>query len=284
MLVPLFQLLSFKLYTGISVKSQELYLLVFLTRYLDLFTTFYSMYNSVWKVLYIFSTTLIILQIKYLDPIKSIYNFDQDSFPHWKFAVAPCFVMALIVHVMGSGFDYFSLMEWFWTFSIILESIAIIPQLQVLRKYRLVENLPGKFMLSLGLYRFFYILNWIHRSRVEFNYRHHYLVYICGVIQTLMYADFMYQYVRARFFHKEKVGGGEAGSSRGVFIDDDENDNGDDDTQLIFELSSPSSTTRQRSLLVDPDRITEPLLESSDEHENAVDPLGHSGEDVEGHS
>ena len=45
-----------------------------------------------------------------------------------------------------------------------------------------------------------------------------------------------------------------------------------------------SSTTRQRSLLVDPDRITEPLLESSDEHENAVDPLGHSGEDVEGHS
>jgi ER lumen protein retaining receptor len=28
--------------TGISIKTQELYLLVFIARYLDLFTTFYS--------------------------------------------------------------------------------------------------------------------------------------------------------------------------------------------------------------------------------------------------
>ena len=31
---------------GISIKTQELYLIVFITRYVDLFTTYYSMYNS----------------------------------------------------------------------------------------------------------------------------------------------------------------------------------------------------------------------------------------------
>ena len=32
---------------GISVRTQELFLMVFVTRYLDLFTTYYSLYNSV---------------------------------------------------------------------------------------------------------------------------------------------------------------------------------------------------------------------------------------------
>jgi ER lumen protein retaining receptor len=33
------------LFSGISLKTQEMFLLVFITRYLDLFTTFYSAYN-----------------------------------------------------------------------------------------------------------------------------------------------------------------------------------------------------------------------------------------------
>ena len=35
---------------GISLKTQELFLIVFVTRYLDLFYKFYSIYNSVMKV------------------------------------------------------------------------------------------------------------------------------------------------------------------------------------------------------------------------------------------
>ena len=45
---------------GISMKTQELYLLVFVSRYLDLFTTFYSLYNTVMKLLYISSTAYIL--------------------------------------------------------------------------------------------------------------------------------------------------------------------------------------------------------------------------------
>jgi hypothetical protein len=98
--------------------------------------------------------------------------------------------------MMGSGLDSFSFLQWAWTFSIMLESIAILPQLTVLRKYRLVENLTGKFMFFLGLYRFFYGLNWIVRAKTEMFFRHHPLVYLCGTLQMLLYVDFYYQYFR----------------------------------------------------------------------------------------
>ena len=35
---------------GLSLKTQYLYAIVFTCRYLDLFTNFYSMYNTVLKV------------------------------------------------------------------------------------------------------------------------------------------------------------------------------------------------------------------------------------------
>lgn len=90
---------------GISVKTQELYLLVFVTRYLDLFTSYYSLYNSVMKVIYISSTALIIYTVRYTEPFKSNYDSAQDSFLHWKFAVAPVAVIALITNLY-QGFDF----------------------------------------------------------------------------------------------------------------------------------------------------------------------------------
>ncbi|KAF2305338.1 hypothetical protein GH714_004065 [Hevea brasiliensis] len=43
---------------GISLKTQELYALVFLARYLDLFTEFISVYNSIMKIFWAFSIYL----------------------------------------------------------------------------------------------------------------------------------------------------------------------------------------------------------------------------------
>lgn len=89
---------------GISIKTQEMYLLVFITRYLDLFTNYYSMYNSIMKVVYISSTALIIYMVRYTEPFKSNYDAAQDSFLHWKFAVAPVAVIALLTNLY-QGFD-----------------------------------------------------------------------------------------------------------------------------------------------------------------------------------
>jgi len=85
---------------GISCRTHELFLLVFVTRYLDLFTKFYSLYNSCMKVLYILTTASVINTIRFREPIASTYDRTQDSFLHWKFAVLPCVVVTLFTHLL----------------------------------------------------------------------------------------------------------------------------------------------------------------------------------------
>ena len=223
---------------------------MFVTRYLDLFTTFYSVYNSVVKILYITATATIIWLIRFQQPIN--YNFEQDSFPHWKFAVAPCALVALVTHYSGSGWKCFDAMELLWTFSIYLESIAILPQLLVLRKYRLVENLTGKFVFFLGIYRFLYCFNWIYRAHTERGYQHHWVVYGCGVLQTLLYVDFFYQYCKATRLCASCRGRKGEGTEAG---EDDE----DDETRLLFE-SDRDSSQREELVAVTEASVAEPLL------------------------
>lgn len=182
---------------GISLRTHELFLVVFIARYLDLFTQYYSMYNSIMKVLYIASTATIVYMIRFSQPICSTYDRAQDTFLHWKFAVAPCMLLATITSFMGGG-RATSIMDILWTFSIILEAIAILPQLIVLQRYREVENLTGNYIFFMGAYRALYILNWIYRAYTEKHYIHHYLVYFCGVVQTLLYADFFYYYAMSK--------------------------------------------------------------------------------------
>jgi len=180
---------------GISCRTHELFLLVFVTRYLDLFTKFYSLYNSCMKVLYIVTTASVINTIRFREPIASTYDRTQDSFLHWKFAVLPCVIIAGITHLLQANKIY-DIIDLLWTFSIYLESIAILPQLIVLQRYREVENLTGNYIFFMGAYRALYILNWIYRARHEPYYQHHFVVYFCGVLQTLLYVDFFYYYVK----------------------------------------------------------------------------------------
>jgi len=57
-----------------------------------------------------------------------------------------------------------------WAFSIYLEAVAILPQLFMLQKQGGAESLTGHYILLLGLYRLFYILNWIYRYATEPHY------------------------------------------------------------------------------------------------------------------
>ncbi|CAB9509984.1 lumen protein-retaining receptor [Seminavis robusta] len=197
-LVLLLRLRVAKNAQGISVRTHELFLLVFVTRYLDLFTTFYSIYNSVMKVLYIVSTASIIYTIRFQEPIKSTYDKAQDTFLHWRFAVAPCMLVAAVTQFFTSGSGGFDLLELLWTFSIYLEAVAILPQLIVLQRYGEVENLTGNYIFFMGAYRALYILNWIYRAHTEKGYQHHWIVYACGVLQTLLYVDFFYYYFKSK--------------------------------------------------------------------------------------
>ena len=200
-------LLGLRLYAvknarGISVKTQELYLCVFCARYIDLFTHYYSLYNSAMKIIYISSTAYIIYLVRETQPFKTDYERGQDSFLHWKYGVIPCVVLT----VLTTGYDFFTdelpgFLEIFRFFSYYLEAIAILPQLILLQRYREVENLTSHYVAFLGAYRFLYILNWIYRSLYEPYYEQTWVVYICGVIQTGLYVDFFY------YFFLSKVNG-----------------------------------------------------------------------------
>lgn len=109
-LVLLLRLRVTKNANGISIKTQELYLIVFISRYLDLFTTFYSLYNSVMKILYITTTAYIIYMVKTTEPFKTTYESAQDSFLHLQFAVAPALVLGFITNII-QGFNIMEVCE-----------------------------------------------------------------------------------------------------------------------------------------------------------------------------
>ena len=57
---------------------------------------------------------------------------------------------------------------------------------------RVVENLTGNYVFFMGMYRALYGVNWVYRAHYQPGYRHHYFVYICGAVQTLLFMEFFY--------------------------------------------------------------------------------------------
>ncbi|XP_013111976.1 ER lumen protein-retaining receptor [Stomoxys calcitrans] len=169
---------------GISGKSQILFSVVYLTRYLDLFTTYVSLYNSVMKVLFLASSgaTVYLMYIKF----KATYDQNHDSF-RVEFLLVPCLLLSLLIN------HEYTVMEILWTFSIYLESVAILPQLFLVSKTGEAESITSHYLFALGSYRALYLLNWVYRYIVESHYD---LIAICaGIVQTILYCDFFYLYI-----------------------------------------------------------------------------------------
>jgi len=169
---------------GISGKSQILFLVVFVTRYLDLITSFISLYNTVMKLFFIGSAagTVYLMYQKF----KATYDGNHDTF-RVEFLLGPCILLSLVIN------HEFSVMEILWTFSIYLESVAILPQLFMVSKTGEAETITSHYLFALGSYRGLYILNWIYRYYYEGFYD--IIAIIAGCIQTILYCDFFYLYI-----------------------------------------------------------------------------------------
>ena len=63
---------------GLSCKTQELYLLVFCIRYLDLFMYFISLYNTFMKIFFISSTAFIIYLMRYKKPFCTVSTLTHE--------------------------------------------------------------------------------------------------------------------------------------------------------------------------------------------------------------
>ncbi|ORE21291.1 ER lumen protein retaining receptor [Rhizopus microsporus] len=168
---------------GISFKTQLLYAIVFVTRYLDLFTKFISLYNTSMKIFFIASSVYILylMHIKF----KATYDAGLDTFRiEYLLGVASLLGLATTAE--------YSIIEVLWTFSIWLESAAILPQLFMLQKTGEAETITTHYIFALGAYRALYILNWIYRYYVENHIE--WVSCIAGLVQTAIYSDFFYIY------------------------------------------------------------------------------------------
>lgn len=99
--------------TGISLKTQELYALVFLARYLDLFTDFISVYNTIMKLVFIGSSLAILWCMRFHRVVRRSYDHQLDTFRHY-FLVGASFLLALLVHEKFT-FQEVSLLSLSWS-------------------------------------------------------------------------------------------------------------------------------------------------------------------------
>uniref|UniRef100_A0A8C7FEU9 ER lumen protein-retaining receptor n=1 Tax=Oncorhynchus kisutch TaxID=8019 RepID=A0A8C7FEU9_ONCKI len=117
---------------------------------------------------------------------RSTFNSESDSFR----------VEFLLVPVAGLSFleNYaFAPLEILWTFSIYLESVAILPQLFMITKTGEAESITTHYLFFLGLYRALYLANWVWRYHTEGFFDQ--IAVVSGVVQTIFYCDFFYLYV-----------------------------------------------------------------------------------------
>lgn len=79
------------------MKTQELYAIVFLARYLDLFSDFISLYNTVMKLVFIGSSLAIVWCMRYHRVVRRSYDRELDTFRYW-ILVGACFALGLVLH------------------------------------------------------------------------------------------------------------------------------------------------------------------------------------------
>ncbi|KAF3435963.1 hypothetical protein FNV43_RR23055 [Rhamnella rubrinervis] len=181
-LVLLLKIHTIKSCAGISLKTQELYAIVFATRYLDIFTDFISLYNTVMKFIFLGSSFSIVWYMRSHKIVRRSYDKDQDTFRHI-FLILPCLVLALIIH------EKFTFKEVMWAFSLYLEAVAILPQLVLLQRTRNIDNLTGQYVFLLGG-----LIAFIHKSYIDLVHPLAIAAWVSGLVQTLLYCDFFYYY------------------------------------------------------------------------------------------
>jgi ER lumen protein retaining receptor len=174
---------------GISLLTQLLYVLVFLTRYLDLLwvSPAFSYWNFVLKNFYIWSSIYILILM------LRVYPRTREREKAWRLAIYATGGSLVAAPIMTAIFEKFVFVEMLYTFSLVLESICILPQLLLLRQTTVPTVITSFYLLLLGSYRFFYILNWIVRAASKEHWFDPVSV-IFGIIQTALYVDFAWVY------------------------------------------------------------------------------------------
>ncbi|MCJ1319362.1 endoplasmic reticulum retention protein [Xylographa vitiligo] len=170
--------------SGISFKSQALYLIVYVTRYLDIFWTFTSSaWNTSFKLLFLGSSAYTVYLM--INDYKPTHDPGVDTFKV-EYLLGGSAILAIL-------FPYeYTPTEILWAFSIWLESVAILPQLFMLQRTGEAETITTHYIFALGIYRALYIPNWLYRYFAQGHVDQ--IAWAAGVVQTVLYSDFFWIY------------------------------------------------------------------------------------------
>jgi ER lumen protein retaining receptor len=174
--------------SGVSLRTQILYLVVFCTRYLNenLFSP--PLWNVCFKFFYIGSAVLVVVLM--LTKLKATWEARHDNFR----------VTILLVLCLIPG--YFmrprpGMLRFFYSYSLWLEVVAIFPQLILLGRSRRLDVLTREYIFFMSIYRLFYLLNWVQRWITKVGYTPR-VLWVTGICQTLVYIDFIYVYLKMK--------------------------------------------------------------------------------------
>eukprot|EP00756_Hemistasia_phaeocysticola_P059282 Hpha_TRINITY_DN36022_c0_g1::TRINITY_DN36022_c0_g1_i1::g.170797::m.170797/K10949/KDELR; ER lumen protein retaining receptor len=199
-LIILHKMVKLKSCHGLSLKSQLLYGLVFACRYIPSFIVGHQrvIYLIVMKLFFLSTSWFIVFLMTSRNPWKATYDRAMDNFNVW-YLIAPTIILAALFHYDHND-TLDDVAEKLWTFSQYLEAVAIVPQLRMLwllnsgTSSRHWDILTGHYVFCLGMYRAFYIMNWIYRYHTEGRYN--FVDTTAGTIQTLLFADFFRTYLK----------------------------------------------------------------------------------------
>lgn len=165
---------------GFSAKTMILYALIFAARYLDLFVREQTTYLVVFKLTYIFTSVLALFAFY---AWYETYEIHKDTC-HIVAIILGCFVAAVIIS------PTFTALEVFWSFSQFLEGFALVPQyIFCYRDPDTKDRSRQIFVMSIGLYRVFYALNWIYKKANVPAYND-IQSWIGGIFEILFFVDY----------------------------------------------------------------------------------------------
>jgi hypothetical protein len=213
LLLLLYKVAGGKTAKSVSAKTLQLYAVSFLARLLSItrhqgYLPFDKTGDWFYHVVEFVSFVAAILLIYgMLYPLNQTYDTKYDKFGNYKippqfgaiYLLVPCALLAVAFHPELNK-EFFS--DTCWTFSMYLESVAMIPQLYMFQKQandqdNVVDAVLGHFTFTLGFSRIFELIFWVGSFKELSNSSGKlpgYIVLLSQIAQLLIMGDFFYYY------------------------------------------------------------------------------------------
>jgi len=164
-----------------SRKTQVMFQVVYVTRYLDVLTSPQVMYLMFFKVAFNLVTASMLASFALF---SHTYDMAADS----------CNVVAILVPTLAAAFMMSSgsgLQEQLWTWSEFIEPFALVPQYIMCYRAKSLRPAALFYVLAVGGYRVLYVCNWIYKRAKWHGAYHDYTSWIGGGVECILFIDFV---------------------------------------------------------------------------------------------